>query len=70
MTDTAYSTPDTISLSSASRSRLSVYDGQEMLGRLVRRGNSFESFDIDGVSHGVFADMKSAAFAIPARSAS
>jgi hypothetical protein len=69
MTNTATSavTPDTIALSS--RPSLAVYDGQIRLGHLVRRGDGFEAFDVDGVSYGTFHDMKSAAFILPARTA-
>jgi len=61
---------DTIHRTTDNSAPLTVYDGQTMLGRIVHRGNGFESLDIDGVSHGVFADMKSAAFSLPIRSAS
>lgn len=61
--------PDTIALASASRPSLAVYDGQVQCGTLVRRGTAFEAFDVDGQSYGVFADMKTAAFALPTRSA-
>jgi hypothetical protein len=48
---------------------LVVYDGRTCVGHIVRRSDSFEAFDVDGTSYGTFADMKSAAFAIPAKSA-
>jgi hypothetical protein len=65
---TASLTPDTVSLASASRPQLSVYDGQVQLGCLVRRGAAFEAIDINGMSHGIFHDMKTAAFNLPTRS--
>jgi hypothetical protein len=58
---------DTIHRATDNSAPLTVYDGQTMLGRIVHRGNSFESFDINGVSYGVFAAMKTAAFSLPAK---
>jgi hypothetical protein len=58
-------TPDTVSLASASRPSLAVYDGTIMVGRLIRHADSFEAVDINDVSYGVFTDMRSAAFALP-----
>jgi hypothetical protein len=62
--------PDTLTLASATRPSLAVYDGQTRLGYLVRRGSNFEAFDNDDVSYGTFTTMRAAAFAVPARSAS
>jgi hypothetical protein len=50
-------------------SPLSVYDGRRLVGHLVHQGDSFQAFDINGADCGTFADMKSAAVAIPARNA-
>jgi hypothetical protein len=60
--------PNALALASATRPSLAVYDGQTRLGHLVRRDAGFEAIDINGVSHGTHADMRTAAFAIPARS--
>jgi len=67
--------PDTLTLASATRPSLSVYDGRTWLGYLVRRDSNrrtcnFEAFDINGVSYGVHDSMQSAAFSLPGRSAS
>jgi hypothetical protein len=62
--------PDTLTLASATRPSLAVYDGQTRLGHLIRHGDSFEAVGIDGTSYGVFHDMKSAAFSLPSRSTS
>ena len=48
---------------------LTFCDGQRRVGYLIRHGDSFEAFDINGTSCGVFADMKPAAFALPAANA-
>ena len=68
-TNIATTKPDTVTLTSASRHPLSVYDGTTWIGCLIRRGTDFEAIDINGVSHGVHASMQRAAFALPGRSA-
>jgi hypothetical protein len=65
-----YPAPDTISIASATRPTLSVYDGTTLVGQLIRRGGKFEAFDIDGVSYGVHDSMQAAAFSLPGRNAS
>jgi hypothetical protein len=69
-------TTDTV-ITSHTRSRarahphpLSVYDGTTLVGHLIRHGDNFEAIGADGVGYGTFTDMKSAAFALPKRSAS
>jgi hypothetical protein len=66
MANTFHPTPGT---AAAHTGALAVYDGQTRLGHLVHRDDGFEAFDLDGASCGVFAAMKDAAFAIPAKSA-
>jgi hypothetical protein len=69
MVDTTHTTADSFA-SRVHVHALAVYDGQTRLGYLVHCDGGFEAFDIDGTSYGTFPDMRSAAFALPARGAS
>jgi hypothetical protein len=49
---------------------LSIYDVRRLAGFIISRGKAgFEAFTAAEISLGVFATMKDAAFAIPAKSA-
>jgi len=44
---------------------LTVYDGQMLLGEILEHRGMFVAIDLDGKRLGTFADMRSAARALP-----
>jgi hypothetical protein len=46
------------------RREITVYNGQQAVGRIVTRGRDFTAFDVKGSRIGKFADQRSAVRAV------